>query len=238
MSKRRKVVLFLVEGITDVTTLALPLRKLYGADPQVEFRVIHGDITAQEDVSIKNILERVGGELNLYAKSQKLKKDDFVGLVHIVDTDGAFVSDEQVKEDLSREKPFYREDGIYTSVVKSIQERNHRKAQVIKKLLETHNIGKCPYRLYYMSCNLEHALYGDANADNKQKTSWAEKFEKEYKNDPEALIERFHSIYPEGILEEYSASWAYIQQDNHSLESGSNLYLEIRNHEGDFERLK
>lgn len=228
MSKRRKVVLFLVEGITDQTTLALPLRKFYGSDPGVEFRITEGDMTTRSGVSLKNIVGKVGNEIKHYAAQQKLEKQDFLKIVHVIDTDGAFVPDAYVKSDTAQKTPLYKEDGIYTKSVEAIQRRNHQKAQLVGKLLETPRIWGCPYRIYYMSCNLEHALYGEANADNEKKDQLAIAFEKKYRNHPDELLKKFQSVYPCGVEETYKSSWAYIQNENHSLQSGSNLYLVLK----------
>lgn len=228
MSKQRKVVLFLVEGITDQTALALPLRKFYGSDPSVEFRMTQGDMTTQSGASLKNIVGKVGNEIKRYATQQKLEKQNFLKIVHVIDTDGAFVPDGYVKADDTHKEPFYKEDGIYTASVEAIQRRNHQKTQLVGKLLETHRIWGCPYQMYYMSCNLEHALYGEANADNERKNQLSRTFEKKYKDQPDEFLKKFQSIYPCGIEETYESSWAYIQNENHSLQSGSNLYLVLK----------
>jgi len=57
MSKR-KVILFLVEGITDEASLGSILSELIN-DDQIKFQIYHGDILADYETSIKNVKSKV-----------------------------------------------------------------------------------------------------------------------------------------------------------------------------------
>ena len=54
----KKVILFLVEGPTDEDALAVIFTKLVN----IEFDVLHTDITADEDMTVKYIEERIDGK--------------------------------------------------------------------------------------------------------------------------------------------------------------------------------
>ena len=58
-AKSKKVVLFIVEGITDEISLALVLSKIIEKDKLVRFKVINGDITSEYGTSSSNILNKI-----------------------------------------------------------------------------------------------------------------------------------------------------------------------------------
>lgn len=82
-----------------------------------------------------------------------------------------------------------------------------------------------PYRVFFMSRNLEHALFGisvDADDDMKERLSRA--FAEECRKNPrrfEGLLRNPEVCVP-GTYEE---TWGYIQEGVHSLERGTNLGL-------------
>ena len=57
----KKVILFLVEGPTDEDALAVIFTKLVN-NHDIEFDVLHTDITADEDLTVKYIEERIDGK--------------------------------------------------------------------------------------------------------------------------------------------------------------------------------
>ena len=65
MSKMKKVVLFLVEGITDKVALEHVLPNLLEND-KVVFKIIDGDLTARYGITQKNILSEVGQIIKKY----------------------------------------------------------------------------------------------------------------------------------------------------------------------------
>lgn len=58
----KKIILLLVEGPTDEDTLALIYSKLVKAH-DLEFAVLHTDITADEDMTAKYIEEKIQAEV-------------------------------------------------------------------------------------------------------------------------------------------------------------------------------
>ena len=61
LSGNKKVILFLVEGPTDEDALAVIFTKLVN-NHDIEFDVLHTDITADEDMTVKYIEERIDGK--------------------------------------------------------------------------------------------------------------------------------------------------------------------------------
>ena len=109
-------------------------------------------------------------------------------------------------------------------------DRNERKSAALLELAGMrelkHRKHAVPYRAYFMSRNLEHALYGSVREfsdDEKRQLSAA--FGKKYRNDPEGFIELLRSRdvkVPGDTVEE---TWHYAREGTNSLHRGSNLHL-------------
>ncbi len=85
-------------------------------------------------------------------------------VVHIIDTDGAFIDDGAVRY-ADTEDPQYFDDGIETKNVAGIISRNRRKSAIIERMLEIKNLMSktIPYSVYYFSSNMDHVFHGNAN---------------------------------------------------------------------------
>lgn len=72
----KKIILLLVEGPTDEDTLAL-IFSLLIKEYNIEFVVIHTDITASEDITVKYIERAIENEISKYLKRNPFirKKD-------------------------------------------------------------------------------------------------------------------------------------------------------------------
>ena len=100
--------------------------------------------------------------------------------------------------------------------------RNMQKRANIDRLKSTGQIWKLPYSIYFMSCNLDHALYGKLNSTDEEKEKDAYMFAKKYRNDiPGFLTYIKDSDFSVGP--DYKESWKYITDDLHSLERHTNL---------------
>ena len=78
--------------------------------------------------------------------------------IHIVDTDAAYLADNKVLEDPECAELSYQDDGIHTCDVGKVVSRNKQKTDNLYRLRSCGNIWGVPYRVYYMSCNLDHVL--------------------------------------------------------------------------------
>lgn len=134
------------------------------------------------------IVEGPSDDVTAYAKSQHYKSSDFKQIIHIVDMDGTYIPNENVIEIEDREKIRYEKDGIYTSDKESIVIRNEQKRDNLYRLRTCGIIWSIPYRVYYMSSNLDHVLYDKRNSTNEDKENDAYAFAKKYKNQVEEFI--------------------------------------------------
>ena len=148
----------------------------------------------------------------------------FQEIIHITDTDGAYIPDEGVVEDASAEKPEYTLTEIRTANVKGIQHRNAVKSQCLNKLSGAQKIWGIPYQVYYMSCNLDHVLHDKQNSSDEEKEKDALAFVKQYRQDVGGFI-KFMTESDFSVTSNYIASWNYIRQGFHSLERHTNFGL-------------
>ena len=184
----KKVVLVIVEGPSDDVALGVMLNQIFDKDA-VHIHIMHGDITTKRGVRPDNILVRIGNVIREYAKSQHYKSRDFKQIIHITDTDGTFIPDEKVIDDINNEEVVYESDGIHTMNKQGIINRNKQKKANLIKLKSIEQVWNIPYRIYYMSCNLDHVLYNKRNSSDEEKEENAYSFAKKYKNDVDGFID-------------------------------------------------
>ena len=94
MSKSKKTVLFIVEGITDEVSLALGFSELMNSD-EVRFAITRGDVTTKPSIRVDNIANEITRIIRTFM-GRIYKKSDILKVIHIVDTDGCFINDENV----------------------------------------------------------------------------------------------------------------------------------------------
>ncbi len=103
----KKIILLLVEGLTDEEALALVFSKL-AKEHDIEFDVLHTDITADENMTVKYIGERIKREIADYLrKNPFIKRKDILKVVQIIDTDGAFVPPSLVRQSTSGKTEYF-----------------------------------------------------------------------------------------------------------------------------------
>jgi len=220
---RKKIVFVIVEGPSEDDALGVLLEQIYDKN-HVFLYIAHCDITAEfySNSSSYNIKTRVGNIVKEYAKSNHLDKKDFQEIVHIVDTDGAFIPDVNVCEDVSRNEPNYTPTKILTRNVDKIRERNKRKSQSLNKMILSEAIWGVPYQVYYMSCNLDHVLYDKQNSSDADKEKDSLAFAQKYRRDVDSFV---HLICDSdfSVSGEYKETWNYIREGLHSLERHTNF---------------
>ena len=219
---RRKIVFVIVEGLSDEIALGKVLSNIYDKN-YVYTYVVRCDITTERGIEPSNIVAKIGSFVKEYASRYHFKSTDFQEIIHITDTDGAYIPQDKVAyEDLAA-KPIYTLTQIKTANVANIIRRNKRKSANIDKLVSCNKIWKIiPYKIYYMSCNLDHVLYDKLNTSDKEKEINAYNFAKKYGNDVKGFINYIgHSDF--SVVENYKNSWSYIRQDVNSLQRHTNL---------------
>lgn len=226
---RKKIVLVIVEGPSDESALGVILNRIYGSET-VHVHVMHYDITSERRVSPNNIISKIGNVMIELERQYHFTKKDYKEIIHIVDMDGAYISDDNVVEDFSVSKPIYSVLKISTQNKQNIENRNHRKSDNIDKLCNTKQIRGVSYRVFYMSCNLDHVLYNKLNSSDEEKESDAYNFAKKYENNiPEFL--KFISESDFSVVMGYNESWEFIKEGLHSLERYTNLGLCLKNND-------
>jgi hypothetical protein len=221
---RRKIVFVIVEGVSDEEALGAILSNYYDKN-SVYFHIMRCDITTQKGVRPDNILSRITKVIKDYANNNFVTKVHFQEIIHITDTDGAYISNDQIVEDVSRDKPHYSITEIRCNNPQNIVDRNIQKRANLDKLSSTKAVwGSIPYQIYYMSCNLDHVLYNKLNSSNEEKERDALQFARKYKSDIEGFI-RFISASDFTVHGDYKQSWNYIKEDNRSLERHTNFGL-------------
>lgn len=102
--------------------------------------------------------------------------------------------------------------------------RNRQKRQNLDKLYTCSQLWNIPYRVFYMSCNLDHVLYNKLNSTAVEKENDAYAFALRYRNDIHAFQDFiYHSDF--AVLVGYKESWKFIQSGTESLKRHTNLGL-------------
>lgn len=217
----KKVVLVIVEGPSDDTALGMLLDEYF--DPQAtKVHVVHGDITTT--VGVNDIIARVNDEINNYCTRDHIPRDSIQEVIHLCDTDGTYIPNDYVIVDVNAEDPVYSETAIYTANKRGIEARNRKKSANMDRLARVKKIGNTPYRVFYMSCNLDHVLYDMLNCTDEEKEDNAFSFSERFEGQLDEFIS-FISTSSFSVMTSYRESWEYIKEDLHSLERHTNFGL-------------
>lgn len=218
---RKKIIFIIVEGPSDEEALGVILSKIFN-NSTVYVHIMRCDITTAYGSTPTNIINKVCDEIKQYAKDNHFAKVHFQEIIHIVDMDGAYISDELVIEDKELLDHIYSIDNIRTPNKPGIIQRNMQKKQNLNKLSSLNKIWDLPYRVFYMSCNLDHVLHDKMNSTKEEKENDSFEFAKQYRTDINGFI-AFISNSDFSILSDYNQSWDYIKVDSNSLKRHTNL---------------
>ncbi len=226
----KKFILFVVEGKNDQKEIEaiihLPYYSALLDRFEPRFLIINGDITADVQTNSKKILERLNKLVLDFRRNgdafSNIKVQDIQRVIHIVDMDGAFIPEDNIKKG-TIEFYQYTEDAMLVPNVQAAVGRNRKKAEVLRKLINTTQIGNIPYQIYFVSCNMDHFLFDDRMSDQNRKRTNAWKFQNICQVNPRQ-IERILSneLY---ISREYYESWELIQRGTQSLQRKTNINL-------------
>ena len=225
LAKNKKLILFIVEGITDETSLSLILSKLIEKDKIVKFELVRTDITTLKGTTSINIINKLSAQVKDFIKSDIYKKGDIEKIIHIVDTDGAFIDESYIEYKDYKIK--YTQEKIEVRDVNSIKRRNKQKSEVLSRLISTDSIYTgIPYEIYCFSCNLEHVLHNEQNVHQDDKEKYAYMFEEQFADNPEGFIEFINN--PDfAVHKGYKGSWDFIKP----IISYENLKISSRSYE-------
>lgn len=198
--------------------------KEYFSSNEVQFIVVHGDITLKEYVSGDNILNKINEQIEGVKSRYRYSQDDFIKIIHIVDMDGVYIPDTDIIEADVEEIQYY-EDHIDAKSTRTIVERNKRKGNILYKLRKTGKVNGIPYRIYFNSCNLEHVLYGELkDYSDEEKQILSDDFADRYDGKVEEFIE-FIWTSNMAVQGTYQKTWDFIEKDKNSLNRYTNMHL-------------
>lgn len=227
---RKKVVFVIVEGPSDDAALGVILNRLYDKS-KVHIEIMHGDITTDLSIDPSNIVSALGNIVKNYAETMHFSQIHFQEVIHLVDMDGAFIPETAIVDNPDADKPLYSLTEIQTSRPEQMVLRNKHKKSKLNRISTLKKVwGSIPYQAYYMSCNLDHVLYGKLNSSSEEKENDAYAFAKIYKDDIDGFL-TFISDSEFSRMDGYKESWEFIKKDLHSLERHTNLglcFAEIR----------
>ena len=220
--QKRKVVLILVEGASDKK--ALSLIEIFYKSKNLKVYTTKGDITS-DITNVSNCTKKLKTIVEDFIEDKKLEKDDIAEVIHIIDTDGAFIPDNCIVVDKTLADFHYTLDCIKANNKRKVKNRNDRKIEIIKELLNTKKIDKTiKYRIFYMSCNLDHVLHNEINLDSNLKVEKAFEFRRRFNKDKYGFIAFFNSSECKANGN-YKTTWDFIQQGKNSLNRYNNWWI-------------
>lgn len=220
---KRKVVILLVEGKSDKTALNL-IEKFY-TNRNIKIYTTNGDITSDFLVTYTNCVEVLSEKIKAIRDEMKLSRDDIYEVIHLIDTDGTFIPDSCIMVDKNIKEFYYTLDYIKAKNKKKVIDRNNNKISKIKVLINTGKVDKdIKYRIFYMSCNLDHVLFNEMNLADEEKVKKAFEFRKIYRNNKAGFVEFFNSVECKANGN-YNTTWDFIQKDKNSLKRYNNLFI-------------
>lgn len=222
-AETKKAVIFIVEGRSDKKALENIIQKIY-RHKDIVFKFMDGDITSDNNVNKSNVQNLIYEKVEEYRNDKKLKKSDIWEIVHIFDTDGTYIPDEAIEEGDSA-KFIYTPRKIFCKNVDSVIARNKAKREMMDYLFGLDNIKGIPYIGYFMSSNLDHALYNEQNLDDELKGEYADAFYEEFQEKEKLFVDFLKEEVANGVPDSYPASWRYIKEGIHSLERHTNLHI-------------
>ena len=221
----KKVIAVIVEGPSDETAIGGILKEYFSSD-EVQFAVVHGDITSDYYTKVENVVSKIGDIVESIRVKYGYEWEDFIKIIHIADTDGVF--SKNCIQQKSIEGILYYEDHIECSNIEEVEKRNQHKAEIMYKLCSTGRVRDVYYRLYFNSCNLEHVLYNElTNFSDEEKEELSDEFAEKYEGKLQEFID-FISDEDIAVPGTYKQTWRYIEKSKNSLQRYSNMHLIFR----------
>lgn len=231
----KNVILFIVEGTSDKVSFQSVLEN-YFDDLSVKVEVMYGDITLMDNVNPGYIKGKLSDKIQEFCQCERIKfitasknKDkknnsDIKRIVHLIDTDGVFISNDLIKQ-ASVSHIEYTENEIFAHNKEKIENRNFDKRAVLNKLCCMNTLNDIPYEVYFFSRNLEHVLHNRSDdVSDWEKQELSEKFDDLYADDLDGFL-KFIKDRTFAVPGEYKDTWNFIKQDDNSLKRYCNFHL-------------
>ena len=225
--KEKKVVIVIVEGLSDKTVLSGILPKL-SEDYIFRFKIIHGDLLTQTSVMSDTIIANVSKQVSYAVSEYKYQPNDIHAIIHVIDLDAVFLNNEQIIERENINKVYYTSTAMYVKDYHQIIRRNEQKILNLNRLLDVRFIKKgrsqIPYFLHFMSINLDHVIGDEPNlANNYDKAKLSYDFVEKYRHHEIGFLTFSKNRLLEG-MKDYASSWEVVKQSENALKRTSNIY--------------
>ncbi len=190
-------ILFLVEGVTDKTTLEAPICHYFSSlsdERRIFFHAANGDLTAKGSAKSVSTRDAIKKEVSSFLSMMKLKAKDLDAILELTDLDACFAKEESYvqSEEVSRQTYLPEKKMVYVEEAAGLYQSRKRKADNLLFLVEGRTLWlervKIPHYLCYFSINLEHALYDAPNCKMHEKKSLAFAFEEKYAENVEDFL--------------------------------------------------
>ena len=219
----KKIILLIVEGITEDISLRGILSEIFN-DKKIEFCLVRTDITTREDIKPNNIKKELGNIVKNFL-GRTFRETDLQEVIHLVDTDGVYIPETNIEKDITSNNFVYSVDKIKAKDINKVIERNETKKTNLDVLISTNEVlKKIPYKVYYLSQNLEHFFHDKLNCTREEKNKLAQILEDKYIED----LNSFLIFVRDSKLkspDDYSESWDYIKKSTNSLNRCSNIHI-------------
>lgn len=222
-TEMKKAVVFIVEGKSDKNALEHIFKVIY-KHKNVTFEFTRGDLTSDDTLTLDDIKHTIYEKVKAYMKENKLNKNNIWQIVQIFDTDGTYIPENAIAEGDTR-KFYYSTTEISCNNTEKVIHRNEWKCKIMDDLLEASDIRGIPYRCYFMSSNLDHALYNLQNLTDEEKEIYSNKFYELFEGREKLFIDFLKSDVVNGCPDSFPSSWKYIKEELHSLERHTNLHI-------------
>ncbi len=229
MAKTKRVVIVLVEGSSDEELLIERLKAKY-QQFDIRFECQRGDIFYEINRNV-NIKNRVGDVVKKAIQTRKYQANDVVAIVHLMDTDGCFIKDDNVTIDCNQnQKTYYHPTMISVDCLRQqelIINRNNERSRNVQIMATIPKIinNKYPYQLYYFSRNLEHVVFDEANPASENKYEAIEELVESLSEPVELFLAQWMQPLEGTYEQQYKQSWKCIQQESNSLNRSTNVPL-------------
>lgn len=219
----KKAVIFIVEGATDKRALQNIFKKLY-KHKEIHFEFTHGDITSDDYITTDNVEAKIYEFVDKYRKLKKLKTSDIFQIIQIFDTDGTYIDDSKIIKGPSNDFQYSLEN-IACNNIEKVKNRNMHKKKIMDYLVNCNSIKNIPYQCFYMSSNLDHALYDEQNLKDEDKAKLSRAFYEFFNGKENMFIKFLEMDVVNGVPDSYPASWRYIRENLNSLQRHTNLHI-------------
>jgi predicted small metal-binding protein len=220
----KKVLLFIVEGTSDEVSFESVLDAFFDS-LDVHVAVMHCDVTVQDNPNPGEIKRILAEHVHSFCRIEKINQNDIQKIIHLVDTDGAFIPSSCVIQQKSGNNLVYTESQILAPDVHHIQSRNEIKAAVLRNLCSMKTLANIPYEIYYVSRTLEHVLHNKIETlSDDEKETLSNNFDDKYAENLQSFLS-FIADHSFAVPGDYKATWDFIKQKTNSLNRYSNVHL-------------